>query len=105
MFFCVWNVTTHLFFSLFQLRLNEGALVISRSGLAKMGVVLELETVYGFGRDSLIGLHTLALSYNQLQASKTSFFTAIQISRISPLVSIPKAVSPPFKNHVNKKPR
>lgn len=59
-----------MFFSLFQLRLNEGALVISRSGLAKMGVVLELEAVCGCGRDSLIGLHTLTLSCNQLQVRK-----------------------------------
>lgn len=44
---------------------------MSRSGLAKMGVVLELEAVYGCGRDSLIGLHTLTLSCNQLQVSKT----------------------------------
>ncbi len=52
---------------LFQLRLSEGVLDISRGGLAKMGAVLQLETVYGCGRDSLIGLHTLVLSYNQLQ--------------------------------------
>lgn len=52
---------------LFQLRLSEGVLDFSRSGLAKMGTMLQLEVVGGCGRDSLIGLHTLVLSYNQLQ--------------------------------------
>ncbi|CAM9912668.1 unnamed protein product, partial [Scytosiphon promiscuus] len=52
------------------IRLNDGGLVISRSGLAKMGVILELETVQERGRDCLIGLHTLVLSCNRLQARK-----------------------------------
>lgn len=40
---------------------------MSRSGLAKMGAVLELEAMYGCGRDALLGLHTLVLSCNQLK--------------------------------------
>lgn len=40
---------------------------MSRNGLGKMKVALELEAAYGCGRDTLIGLHTLVLSCNQLQ--------------------------------------
>lgn len=43
---------------------------MSRNGLAKMGKVLELEAMYGCGRDALIGLHTLVLSCNQLKVSE-----------------------------------
>lgn len=40
---------------------------MSRNGLGKMKAALELEAAYGCGRDTLIGLHTLVLSCNQLQ--------------------------------------
>lgn len=80
-------------FSLFQLGLNEGALVISRSGLAKMGVVLELEAVQGCGRDSLIGLHTLTLSCNQLQVSEKNGYPGL-LSRPSSKVPRMKCISP-----------
>lgn len=66
---------------LLQLRLNEGALVISRSGLAKMGAVLELKAVYGSGRDSIVGLHTLILSYNQLQVGAATFAPSFPLIR------------------------
>ena len=67
---------------LFQLRLSEGVLDISRSGLAKMGTVLKLEAVYGCGRDSLIGVHTLVLSYNQLQVGqKHTIFKQSSLTR------------------------
>lgn len=63
----VLTLKGHLALRAVQLRINEGALVITRTGLSKMSTVLQLEAVYGYGRESLIGLHTLVLSYNQLQ--------------------------------------
>lgn len=63
----VLTLTGHLTLRVVQLRINEGALVITRTGISKMSTVLQLEAVYGYGRESLIGLHTLVLSYNQLQ--------------------------------------
>lgn len=63
----VLTLTAHVTLRAVQLRINEGALVITRTGLSKMSTVLQLEAVYGYGRESLIGLHTLVLSYNQLQ--------------------------------------
>lgn len=53
----------------FQVRLEEGALIMSRNGIGKMRIALELEATYGCGRDALIGLHTLVLSCNQLQVT------------------------------------
>lgn len=50
-----------------QVQLDEGALILSRNGLNTMGITLELETAYGCGRDTLMALHTLVLSCNQLQ--------------------------------------
>ncbi|CAB1096352.1 unnamed protein product [Ectocarpus sp. CCAP 1310/34] len=64
-----------------QLRINEGALVITRAGLAKMSTLLQLEAVYGCGRESLIGLHTLVLSYNQLQVLDISVLTTMPALR------------------------
>ncbi|CBN79052.1 Hypothetical leucine rich repeat protein [Ectocarpus siliculosus] len=63
------------------LRINEGALVITRTGLSKMSTVLQLEAVYGYGRESLIGLHTLVLSYNQLQVLDISVLTTMPALR------------------------
>lgn len=50
-----------------QVRLEEGTLIMSRNGLGNMTVALELEVAYGCGRDSLLALHTLVLSCNQLK--------------------------------------
>ncbi|CAM9200065.1 unnamed protein product, partial [Laminaria digitata] len=66
---------------LMTVRLNEGALIMSRNGLAKMGTVLELEAMYGCGRDALIGLHTLVLSCNQLKVLDTSVLTTMPALR------------------------
>ncbi|CAM9398805.1 unnamed protein product [Ectocarpus sp. 13 AM-2016] len=63
------------------LRINEGALVITRAGLSKMSTVLQLEAMYGCGRESLIGLHTLVLSYNQLQVLDISVLTTMPALR------------------------
>ncbi|CAN0525727.1 unnamed protein product, partial [Ectocarpus sp. 12 AP-2014] len=57
------------------------ALVITRAGLSKMSTVLQLEAVYGCGRESLIGLHTLVLSYNQLQVLDISVLTTMPALR------------------------
>ncbi|CAM9882083.1 unnamed protein product [Ectocarpus sp. 4 AP-2014] len=62
-------------------RINEGALVITRTGLSKMSTVLQLEAVYGYGRESLIGLHTLVLSCNQLQVLDISVLTTMPALR------------------------
>ncbi|CAM9181429.1 unnamed protein product, partial [Sphacelaria rigidula] len=40
---------------------------MSRNGLGSTGVVLKLEATHGYGRDCLLALHTLVLSYNQVQ--------------------------------------
>ncbi|CAM9556560.1 unnamed protein product, partial [Ectocarpus sp. 8 AP-2014] len=63
------------------LRINEGALVITRTGLSKMSTVLQLEAVNGYGRESLIGLHTLVLSFNQLQVLDISVLTTMPALR------------------------
>lgn len=53
-----------------QIRLEEGALFLSRNGLGSTGVVLKLEATHGYGRDCLLALHTLVLSYNQVQVCR-----------------------------------
>lgn len=40
---------------------------MNRNGFTTMRVVMELEATHGFGRETLIDLHTMVLSYNKIQ--------------------------------------
>ncbi|CAN0144599.1 unnamed protein product, partial [Discosporangium mesarthrocarpum] len=60
-----------------SVRVEDGALFLSRNGLAKMGVALELEVKYGCGRGTLMHLHTAVLSCNQLKVLDGSVLTAM----------------------------
>lgn len=60
------------------MQVEEGALILSRNGLNNMGIALELEAKYGYGRETLLALHTLVLSCNQLKVWRgTSTFGAL----------------------------